>query len=459
MSETIDPRRGAPSGFQPRAWGNRLVSSADARVAVALAATFVLLMRADRFWSFFIDEWDTIAYRRHGGAAAFLAPHNGHLQAVVIAIYRVLFATVGLRSYRPYEAVNVALQIVLGVLLYRFARKRVGPLIALPAALVVVLNGDGWQVLLWAINIGFVVPMISLVCCLMVLDRGASRRREVAVAGLLILALASSGLGIATTVGVAVVVLLDAERRRWALSVAIPAALYLAWFTLLRPTLLPPASLRAIPGSGHQGDVGSFATHLHLGSLPRYFLRSAEAACNAVVGRQPGAGYLALIVVAAVLIASLLIRRRVSREFVAVGATLVTFWLMLDVARLNFAPPTGEAASRYVYPSTFLVVLLLVEAVAGIQRHVRAGLPLAVLIALSSCWVLHLDVKTIQRYRDGSVVATRDLSSRIRAGTCGPGAADGTVLDPMSAPTLTAGMYRAAVEDLGRPPGQSCTTR
>src|SRR6266446_2896363 len=59
-----------------------------------LTAGAAIIAYSGRYWSFFYDEWGTIAYRRSGVFPAFFAPHNGHLMAVVIAVYRVLFATV-----------------------------------------------------------------------------------------------------------------------------------------------------------------------------------------------------------------------------------------------------------------------------------------------------------------------------------------------------------------------------
>ena len=67
-----------------------------AMVAACVAGALAIVWLARGWDLFFYDEWGTIFYRRSGGLDAFLAPHNGHLQAVVIAVYRALFATVGL---------------------------------------------------------------------------------------------------------------------------------------------------------------------------------------------------------------------------------------------------------------------------------------------------------------------------------------------------------------------------
>src|SRR5437764_14957260 len=94
-----------------RGW---LMFGALAILAAAATAYF------GRGWSFFYDEWGVIFYRRGGGLPAFAAPLNGHLVAVTVGVYRVLFATVGLRSYTPYRWVTIAAHVLLIALVFAY---------------------------------------------------------------------------------------------------------------------------------------------------------------------------------------------------------------------------------------------------------------------------------------------------------------------------------------------------
>ncbi|MHB2024500.1 MAG: hypothetical protein ACYCO3_14430 [Mycobacteriales bacterium] len=333
--------------------------------AGVLAAGGAFIAYAGRFWSFFYDEWGIILYRRSGGPSAFLAAHNGHLQAVVIGVYRLLFATVGLPCL---------------------------PLLVL---------GHAWQVLFWAVNLGFVIPMIVL-CALV----SADRFRPWLVGAGLSLALASSGLGVAVAVAAGVLAVRAQRRRAQLIAVLAPATLWAAWFLFCRPYWLPPASLREIPGAAARGDVGSIRLPVaNIARAPGYLLHSADAAAAA-----------------------------------------------LAATRAQFASPTASAASRYVYPAAFLLALILLEAFAGVQPPKLIVLVLAVAVV----FVVESDVNVLDRYGNAARgVFTRQAAS-LRRGACDPGLPADYPLDPAGAPGVTAGAYRAAVRALGAPPGQAC---
>jgi hypothetical protein len=422
-------------------------------VVVATIAAATLIMRADRPWSFFLDEWGTIAYRRSGGVSAFLAPHNGHLQLVVIAIYRALFATVGLRHYWPYEAVNLTLQAALALLVFGYARRRTHPLVAMAFMLVVLLDSDGWQVLLWAINIGFVVPMLSLVVCLLIWRQPARPRVDATMALLVALALASSGLGLAVVTGVAVLVVASPDRWRRAWIVLVPGGLYLLWYVAYRPHALPPANLRHVPGAEPSGDVGFFGTRWQVAKLPGYVARLAEASANALVGASVDSGFVAVIVFAAIVVGLTVWRRRVTAEGVALLVALLTFWITLGLTRLDLVMPTTAGGSRYAYPGAVMLGLLVVEALAGMTWR----LPAAAGIACLALIALHSDEGNLQNIWRGTSVSFGLQNAQLRAVQCHPHRfATMRQIDPGGAPGLTAPVYLAAVRDLGSPPDQTC---
>ena len=100
-------------------------------LAVVLLATGAFLLRETRGTTFWFDEWQWVLDRRGDDLSAFLAPHNGHLTLVPVALYKLLFATAGLENYTPYRVMVVAAHLGCVALLFAYARRRVGD----PAAL------------------------------------------------------------------------------------------------------------------------------------------------------------------------------------------------------------------------------------------------------------------------------------------------------------------------------------
>lgn len=93
-------------------------------LAVAVIASGLLLLHLTRGTSFWADEWIWITTRRGNTADAFLAPYNGHLSLVPIAIYRLMFAVFGIGGYTPYRALVIGLSLVVAVLVFVYARSR-----------------------------------------------------------------------------------------------------------------------------------------------------------------------------------------------------------------------------------------------------------------------------------------------------------------------------------------------
>ncbi|HZT67493.1 MAG TPA: hypothetical protein VFA11_17025 [Acidimicrobiales bacterium] len=419
---------------------------------VAAAATIGLVGRA---WFFFYDEWGVILYRRSGGASAFLAPHNGHLQATVIVIYRVLFAAVGLRHYGAYRAVEIGLHVVCAGLLYLYASRRCRPVVAALAAVLFAFLGAGWEVLLWPVNAGFVLPLVALLGCLLLWDAGVRWELPLTIV-LGVLAVASSGLGLAVVAGLAVEAALLRKPARLVVVGAVGVS-WVAWFVLYRPSALPPAGLRSLPGASPRGDVGSVGySSANVGRLPGWILRSARATVEGLCGTaRPEVAYAVGAAMALGLVWALL-ARRVGIRFLAVGGALGVFWVLTGLAR---AAAQSPEASRYEYPAALLVVLLLVEVVP--RRLPAAALGVGALaVALSLLGGIH----TLNRAGGGAKAAFgAEKAALARAERCRGRLPAATPLDPVRAPGLTAGPFWVATSQLGYPvppervgPNDSC---
>lgn len=416
----------------------------DVLIGAALVVGAAAIAYFGRFWSFFYDEWGTIFYRRTGALSAFLAPHNGHLQAAVIVLYRVLFAAVGLRSYHPYQAVMLVAHVTLMALVYVYCRRRVGGWTALLMTLSLLLLAQAWQVLFWAVNLGFVFPLIALMALLL-------WRHPALTAAALILALISSGLGVAIAAGALILVLSEPHRKPHLIAWAAPILAYVAWWFTYRPSALPPAPLRAIPGASPTGDVGSISfPSANLTRAPGYVANSARAAANALAGVQPG-GWWMIAAIAALIIIGLALRRRLGLRVIALLATALVFWLETALARGQFSPQS-TGASRYLYPGAVLLVLILAEA----WDRISIPWPAVALLAIGVGFALAADVRTLHRFSSYARTAFAEQAALLRRAQCDPRLPASLALDPSQAPGVTVGPYLAAVRALGSPPDQAC---
>ncbi len=122
---------------------------------LVLAAAF--LYRETRGTTLWFDEWSWALRRRGSGLDTFLDPHNGHLSLVPVSIYKALFAIAGLTDYRPYRVLVIAAHLGCVVLVFLYARKRVGDFAGVLAAILILLLGPGWQNFLWPFQIAWLI--------------------------------------------------------------------------------------------------------------------------------------------------------------------------------------------------------------------------------------------------------------------------------------------------------------
>ena len=144
-----------------------------------------------------------------------LQPHNEHFVLVQVAIYRLLFATVGLQHSLPYRAVMVVAESASVLLVFVYARRRWAAAAARPGRRPRRRRRSSCRALAGTrprpFEIGWLISVGAGVACLLALDRH-DRRGDIAAAALLAVSLASSGVGVVIAVGIAVEIL--AVRRR-----------------------------------------------------------------------------------------------------------------------------------------------------------------------------------------------------------------------------------------------------
>jgi hypothetical protein len=365
-------------------------------LAILLAAAGALLLEVSHGTSFWEDEWEFLLFRRGGDAATLLEPHNGHLSLVPVVVYKLLFATVGLDDYLPYRLVVIALHLAVGLLVYVYSARRVGALPALLATALVLFNGPAWQNIIWPFQHAWLVSLGAGLGALLCLDR-RDRAGDAGATVLLLVALASSGLGLPLLLGTAVELLLGRRRDRRRLAVvAIPAAAYLIWYM----------------GYGESTILGR-----NVSEVPTFVADGFAAALSSITGLSgpviPDRGQVLewgrpLAVVAAALIGWRLVAiGRIRPRVAMLAVTGASFWALTALSRAEIAHPYE---SRYLYVGGLLLVLLAVELVSGVALS-------RVAMAVAAAAVCVVVVSNAGDFRDGGkFLRGYGAANRARAG-------------------------------------------
>jgi hypothetical protein len=385
----------------------------------------LVLLDAGRGFTFYSDEWSFILGRRTGTIGGdYLVPHNEHFSAVPAAVYKLLFATAGLESYRPYQVVLGGLHLAVVALLYLLARPRVGSWVALLAATLILFYGEGWEDTIWPFQIGFVASLAAGLGALLALDR-RDRLSDGAAAALLFGALASSGIGAPFVAAALVEVLWERGgwRRLWV--VGAPFALYVAWYARYGKSAL---------------EIGNAP------EAPEYAATTLSATLGTLAGLGEGFGTAVAVAAACLLAWRLGPLPAITPRAAAALTALLVYLAALGLSRPDQGPPN---VSRYMYPCAIFAVLLAVELLRGVPVRPRVVAVAAALVAISA--ISNLE----QIDRQGT--ERRGISDGLRARLAAVEVARDTV-DPGYRPDkasvhvhLLAGPYLDAVDDLGSP--------
>ena len=290
---------------------------------IALGAiALVVLVWLGRDMTFYHDEWALIL-KRDLSLEGILAPHNEHLSATLVILYRVLLGTVGMGSYWPYLGVTFALHLAVAGLVYVIVRRELAGRSrgwALGAMAVTLFLGAGGDDILWAFQSATIGAVAAGIAAIHV-----APRRPGLAAALLTLALATSGASLAFLAGTGVRLLLTRPRAiPW---LFIPTALYLAWYV-------------AVGASG----VNALRSPSLDGVAPYVAVGLAASAGGAL-------GTTSLIlggVAAVVLAAGWLLARPIPSVVIGVLVAGVAFYVIAGTVRAELGSDQA-AASRYVY--------------------------------------------------------------------------------------------------------------
>jgi hypothetical protein len=325
--------------------------------AVMTAVAFATLLYLGRHGSFYHDEWTFIA-KSGGTLADWFGPHNEHWSTVPFLIHMVLRRTVGLTSYLPYLAVLLALHVAAAGSLFVLVRRMSGTLVALGASAIFLFLGSGDQNLFWAFQIAFVCSAAAGLGALAALSHGRPRTAMV----LLLVAIASSSMGLPFVAAAAVMLLADSGRRRqlvWLVPVVI---VFLVWFVL-------------IGSSGVAGHDANFSPEA-LARLPVFTAFGVADSIDATFRLGPPiAALLGLLTIVWALIQAR--ARGLDVRAVAAAAGLVVLFVLIGLGRGQFGVEQASR-SRYLYFGVAFVLLGFAAVLGGraeaVARRIGSGL-------------------------------------------------------------------------------------
>jgi hypothetical protein len=157
------------------------------RLLVLICAAGALLVVALQMrLTFFNDDWWFLLQRpgleSHGGLDTLLAPHNGNIVVLLAASYKLVVAAFGMGSVLPFALLSGLTVAALGALVFQLAEPRLGGVLGLAAAAVVVFMGPAWEAFLFFAGISHLAALTLGLAALLVLERDTQRRNTAACA-------------------------------------------------------------------------------------------------------------------------------------------------------------------------------------------------------------------------------------------------------------------------------------
>jgi hypothetical protein len=369
--------------------------------AMALAGTYIVVLGSKL--TFLLDDWGYIVLRRGDEFEDWVRPDNEHFVAAPMTIWKLLISVFGIESMLPYKLVSTAL-FLLGVwFLYLWVRRRVGEWAALIGMVALLFCGAAFDDLLWFASITFLGSMAGGLGMLVALDRQDDRGDRLACLALTV-SLCFSSLWVAFAAGAALDVFLRRRERgllRRAFVVAVPAAIYVAWWI----------------GWGHEAES---ALSLHnVVRSPAWVFDSISAAIAALLGLAVPAESMTTPngldwgrpLAAALLLLGLWRlwkMERVPRSLWVVLAVAFVYW---TIGGFDVKPGRVASASRYQYTGGAFVLMIAAGLLSGVRFHWRLLIPaLVVLVAAMLPNVVFLH-EAYESYRRTSQIEKADLAA------------------------------------------------
>lgn len=415
-------------------------------LGAALLASALLLLALSTKLTFFQDTFEFLMNRRSFSVDSILKPHNEHIVVIPVLLEQLLLAVFGMSSAMPEYVLLTGCLLVTAVLLFIYARRRVGPWVALMMTSLLLFVGPAWQDLLWPFEIGFVGSVLFGIAMLLALER-EDERGDLLACLFLFVAIAFNSLGLAFAVAAVVELVMNRRSRglgrAWV--VGVPLALFAAWYL----------------GWGHEAE-----SHLSLRNVlgaPKFVVESLAASLESLLGLStspvvgvgtPDWGRALLVGAIGLVLFGQWRRPGFNRWLWPAAAAAATYWAL---TAFNYIPGREPTTSRYLYASAALTLLVA----ANLLRDVRFSRPaLWVMGAVTAAAI----ASNLVILRDGyhwfhqqAVVTKADLGAlEIARRTINPNfALSPDIAGTASLIDIEAQKYFAAVDEYGGSPAYS----
>ena len=338
--------------------GGRWANVPWAPILLAVAAIPILVWLG-RDMTFYHDEYAFLLLRDLSVQGIF-APHNEHLSATLVVLYRLLVGTVGTVSYWPYLAVTFALHLVVAGIVFVVVRRETSERWALGAMAVMLVLGSGGDDILWAFQSATIGATAAGMAAVVI-----APRRPAVAAVLLTIALATSGVALAFLAATGLHLLLT--RWRALVWLALPVGLYLGWLVVFGAQRMQALRQPSLEG------------------VPEYVLSGLAATAAGIVGSAaPVVGQVVLLALAF----GLGWTRKVSPVVLSLLVASVAFFFFAGLVRAQLGAEQA-AAPRYVYVAAPGLLITGAVLLARIRRPWRDVIGVAVLtVALVGNFVL-----------------------------------------------------------------------
>ena len=327
-----------------------------ALLCLALFASGAMLLVLTRNLTYFQDSWQFLINRREFSPESLLKPHNEHIVLLPVA-FQILFLNVfGMVSTLPNQLLLTGLHLTSGVLLFVWARRRVGEWAALMAAALLLFIGPAWQDLLWTFQVGFVGSVAAGLALLLCLDRD-DRRGDIGATVFGVVSIAFLSLGVTFVAAAAVDVFMKRGRRGLgrAYVVAVPALLFLAWY------------------AGWGKDAESNLALRNVTEAPRFVVEGLSASVESLLGLNTAAigeaatltwGPVLLVAILALVVLSQVRRPGFSPGFWPVAFATAVSWFL---TAMNYIAGREPTSGRYMYAGGVFVLLMAAELLRGVR--------------------------------------------------------------------------------------------
>jgi hypothetical protein len=355
-------------------------------LGAALLTSGVMLLALTRDLTFFQDTWDFLINRRDLTVDNLLRPHNEHIVLIPVSIELFFLHVFGMSSALPEYLLLIAMTLVAAVLFFVYARRRVGPWLALMGTALLLFVGPAWSDLLWPFELAFIGSVLFGLAMLLALDRDDTRG-DVLAGVFLAIAAGFSSLGIAFMAAAAVNLFQRRGERglRRAWFVAVPVLLFGLWYL----------------GWGHDAE-----SHLSLRNVldsPRYVMEGMAVSLESLLGLSQAPiegppvtvldwGEPLLIGAIALVVVQQIRRPGFSPGFWPVLAATATNWFL---TAFNYIPGREPSTGRYMYAAAAFTLLLAVELLRDV-RFSRKTLTIMGVVTVAAV------ASNIHFFKDGS---------------------------------------------------------